>query len=308
MSFEVVAMVDKLYVMTTLQQREPGRAISRSTASGPATIRASVTYLQPTRERPVNYLYQPPAGTPRESCTYEPRVIDIHDGRADERGTIDRQGFELHDAPTRAGDLLDADQVMRVYYPELAELARHIAGGTHAYVFDHLVRMREPGRPPMTFGKRGASPYPSAAGRVHNDYTHVSGQRRLGVVLNDPRAEAAVTRFCIVTLWRSITDYPVLDTPLAMCDATTVAPGDLVAGDIRYRDRTGEIYLATYSAQHRWCYFPAMMRNEVLVFKQYDSAGDVTRFTLHAAFDHPDASPGAPPRRSIEARCLVTYT
>jgi hypothetical protein len=38
-----------------------------------------VSYLCSAAETPVNYLYAPPAGTPRENCTYEPRVIDIRD-------------------------------------------------------------------------------------------------------------------------------------------------------------------------------------------------------------------------------------
>ena len=72
---------------------------------------------------------------------------------------------------------------------------------------------------------------------------------------------------------------------------------------------TGEIYLVTHSADHRWWYAPAMERHEVLVFKQYDSASGVARFTPHAAFDHPDAPPGAPKRamRTSKLRCLVTY-
>lgn len=224
-----------------------------------------------------------------------------------DRLSVDREGFELREAPTRVDDFFDDAQVTQRYYAEIAELACVVAGATHAYVFDHLVRTREPSRSLGSFGERGRGGRADATGRVHNDYTEASGRRRLSLVLSDPRAEAAVRRFSILTLWRSITPYPVLATPLAVCDATSVPSADLVASEIRYRDRTGEIYLVTHRPDHRWWYAPAMERHEVLVFKQYDSATDVARFTPHAAFEHPDAPSDAPPRQSIEVRCLVTY-
>jgi hypothetical protein len=294
--------------MSILQHGEHPCARALDPPSVVRPIRAGVSYLCAAAEVPINYLYEPPTGTPRENCRYEQRVIDIHDCRPTvDRLSVDRQGFELREAPTRVADFFDDAQVTRSYYPEIAELARLVAGSTRAYVFDHLVRKREPSRPLMSFGERSRGARPDAAGRVHNDYTELSGRRRLSMVLNDAHAEAAVTRFGILTLWRSITPYPVLDTPLAVCDAGSVAAGDLVAGEIRYRDRTGEIYLVTHSPDHRWWYVPDMERNDVLVFKQYDSATGVARFTPHAAFDHPDAPAGALPRQSIEVRCLVTY-
>ena len=114
-------------------------------------------------------------------------------------------------------------------------------------------------------------------------------------------------RYCIVNIWRSIKG-PVLDTPLAVCDARSVMAKDLVNAEVRYPRRTGEIYLATHSPAHRWSYFSAMDRHEALVFKQYDSQlSGVSRYTPHAAFDHPDAPADAPLRESIEARCLVVF-
>ena len=114
-------------------------------------------------------------------------------------------------------------------------------------------------------------------------------------------------RYGIVNIWRSI-GAPVRDAPLAVCDARTIQVDDLVTADVHYRDRTGEIYLGVHNAHHQWFYFSAMQRAEALVFKQYDSqVSGVARFTLHAAFRHPDAPAGTPPRQSIEARCLVVY-
>ncbi|MFD2271173.1 CmcJ/NvfI family oxidoreductase [Undibacterium arcticum] len=120
-----------------------------------------------------------------------------------------------------------------VYYPEVAEIALAATGASRAFVFDHLVRKREPG-PPQAFGRRDGH-RPGAAGRVHCDFTVASAQRRLAAELRDPNAASKVQRYSIVNLWRSIR-HPVLDAPLALCDARTVAPGDLVASDIFLSD------------------------------------------------------------------------
>jgi hypothetical protein len=95
---------------------------------------------------------------------------------------------------------------------------------------------------------------------------------------------------------------------LAVCNACSISVKDLVAADLYYRDRVGELYLVQESRRHRWAYFSEMERNEALVFKVYDSqVNGVARFTPHSAFDLPDIPPDAPLRQSIEIRCLVTY-
>jgi hypothetical protein len=86
-----------------------------------------------------------------------------------------------------------------------------------------------------------------------------------------------------------------------------VSTNDLVASDVRYETRTGEIYLAAHSPAHRWFYFPEMEPSEALVFKQYDSDPRAPRFVPHAAFDHPETPDDAPLRQSIEARVLVVF-
>lgn len=109
----------------------------------------------------------------------------------------------------------------------------------------------------------------------------------------------------ILNFWRPILN-PALDAPLAVCDARTGSAQDLVAADIIYPTRTGEIYPLTYSPTHRWYYYPRMATSEVLAFKTYDSRLDRrARMTPHCAFNDPTTPPDAPLRRSIEARCLV---
>ncbi len=286
----------------------PPLARARSTTTDAPPVTAALGYLHPMAERPFNYMYEPPNGGPWQNCEYRQQAVAIRDARSRaSQLSVDREGFELWDAATAVRNFLDEEEVAKVYYPEIAEIARAVTGANRAYVFDHLVRKRELGRPPMTFGRRIDGDTPSAAGRVHNDYSLESGQRRLGMVLKNPAMAAAVQRYSIVNLWRSIR-HPVLDTPLAVCDARTVAADDLVASDILYPARSGEIYLAHYNPCHQWSYFSAMNRDEILVFKQFDSkTTDAARFTPHAAFDHPHMPADAPLRESIEIRCLLVY-
>lgn len=271
-------------------------------------VRAELGYIRHPATRPINYMYDPPPGVEKENCIYDFRRVQIEDARSlGAASSVHREGFELRAAPTEVGDFHDEEQIRRIYHAECAQLACAATGGSHAIVFDHLLRQREAGRPSLTFGRHGDGSQPGSVGRVHNDYSDESGQRRLGLVVSDAAAAAAVRRFCIVNIWRSVAG-PVLDTPLAVCDSTSVLPGDMVAGEVRYTNRRGEIYLYEYSSQHRWYYHPGMDRHEALIFKQYDSQrAGVARFTPHAAFDLPHIPDGAPLRQSIEVRCLVLF-
>lgn len=275
----------------------------------PAGVVAGLNYLVPTAERPVSYAFEPPPGVPWESCAYELRPMPIADGRrAGTRPGIDREGFELWDAPSAVTDFLDEQQIRSVYYAEAMELALQVTGARRAYVFDHLVRRRERDRSALSFGRRDTGDgRPAVNGRIHNDYTEASGRTRLGRVIEDAGEAARVRRFAIVNIWRSIRG-PVQDTPLAVCDARSVNAAELVESEVRYPRRTGEIYHLRHAPQHRWWYFDRMDRHEALVFKQYDSQlGGVARFVPHTAFDLPDVPADAPLRESIELRCLVVF-
>lgn len=288
------------------ETRQPGR-FSPIAAQIPSVV-TGLGYLKPMSVRPYNYMYEPPNGAPWQNCEYDVRTLRITDARSfSSRPSVHGEGFELWDAPSAVTDFFNEEAIVNVYYHEAAELACAVTGAKQAYVFDHLVRKREPGRPALAFGRHGDGNRPGAAGRIHNDYTEESGRKRLGLVLNDPGTAAEVERYSIVNIWRSIKG-PILDTPLAICDARTVSAADLVSSEVRYPTRTGEIYLVTHSPRHRWSYYSAMDRHEALIFKQYDSqVSGVARYTPHAAFDHPDMPPEAPLRESIEIRCLVVY-
>jgi hypothetical protein len=114
-------------------------------------------------------------------------------------------------------------------------------------------------------------------------------------------------RFAIIKVWRAI-NRPIESNPLAIADARSVAPDDLLIAERRYPHRVGQTYRLKYSPRHRWFYFPRMRRDEALVFKVYDSEKDGrARFTPHTSFEDPTTPANAAPRQSIEARALAFF-
>lgn len=270
-------------------------------------VHARLSYLSSHSRDPVSYAFTPPPGTPWESAQYDQQECFIADAGVRAGLGIDTNGFALLDAPTALRNPDDADEITALCYAEAIEIALAITGGTHAYVFDHLVRERDPVRAPLNFGRTTRGATPAANGRIHNDYTEVSGRRRLSMILRDSDLIPFVQHFSIINIWRTLRGV-VEDTPLALLDARSVASQDLVRGEVRYPHRNGEIYLVRNNPAHRWFYFPQMDRSHALVFKQYDSrTSGVARFTPHTAFDLPAIPADAPLRKSLEMRCLVAH-
>ena len=121
-------------------------------------------------------------------------------------------------------------------------------------------------------------------------------------------AEALLkNRFAIINLWRPIRG-PVLESPLALCDAQSLEEENLIAGDLKYPDRTGETYSITYNPNQRYYYFPKMQADEAVLIRCFDSAlKGARRFSAHTGFDDPTSPADALPRESLEVRTLVFF-
>jgi hypothetical protein len=266
-------------------------------------VDAALNYQTQTLQRPMTYQYMPPPGVPPTTRRNDPRTVEIYDARpiAHEL-SLDLQGFALVHHQTTVTDFYDEGQVREIYYPEMERLVKEVTGAVRTLVFDHIVRSV----PRLNRGQKGVK---APATSVHNDYTLGSAPQRVRDLLPTAEAEELLKhRFAIINVWRPIRE-PLLDAPIAVCDARTIALRDFVACDLRYPDRNGEIYLATYNPEHRWYYFPKMRVNEALLLKCYDSPRDGrARFTAHAAFVDPTTPPDEPGRESIEVRTLVFYS
>jgi hypothetical protein len=213
--------------------------------------------------------------------------------------TLDREGFAFQQHETKVKNFFDDAEVQERYYPEVIDLIKSVTGAIDVQVFDHTVRAPE--------GKAHRQP----VHRVHNDYTIKSGVQRLNDITNDPEKLATRLnhRFAFINAWRPITSYPVEELPLAVSDSRTMKHQDFVATDLIFNHRTGEIYYVPYKPEHQFYYFPQMHRDEVLLFKGYDSVDDghTARLAAHTAFQDPTSPSDARPRESIEVRAVAFF-
>jgi len=265
-------------------------------------VTADLNYLAPHLDRPRTYTFEPPSGEPRSNMVPEPHGVPIHDVRPiGETVSLDREGFALLRQRSSVKDFYDEEEVKNVYYPEAEQLIKAATGADRVFVFDHTVRKRVQGAADRDGGLR------QPVARVHVDHTDKSGPQRVRDLIPDEAEQLLKGRVQIINLWRPIRG-PLLDSPLAVCDARTVKPGELVASDLVYPDRVGETYSVKYNPDHQWFYVPRMTVDEVLLLKCFDSRTDGrARFAPHSAFADPTTPPDAPPRESIELRTLVFH-
>jgi hypothetical protein len=268
-----------------------------------AHVDAALNYLAPMTERPRNYACEPPAGVPRSNTAPETHTVPIYDMRpVASEISLDREGFALLRHETAIRDFWDDDELRNVYYPEAEVAIAHATGAARVFIFDHTRRKRVPGA-----DDRAAGMPRQPATRVHVDHTATSGPQRVRDLLGDEAEALLRGRVQVINLWRPIRG-PLRDAPLAVCDAGSVAPADLVPADLVYANRIGETYAVNYNPSHRWFFVPEMQRDEALLIKCFDSLADGrARFAPHTAFDDPTAPLDRLPRESIEIRSLVFH-
>jgi len=268
-----------------------------------AQVEAGLLYLEPTAGKPRSLEFEAPPGVPQTTAVYRERKVAIHDVRPIAATlSLDEQGFRLLRAPTRLKNFDAEDTITQQYYDEAIALLREVTGASRVVVFDHTIRRRIAGVSDRASGFP-RQPVP----RVHVDYTVKSGPQRLRDVLPDEASELLKKRFAVINVWRPI-NGPIQDSPLAVSDARSVANQDLIATDLVYPNRTGEIYYVKFNPAHKWFYAPAMRDDEVMLIKCYDSLDDGrARFVPHSAFVDPTTPANALPRQSIELRTLVFY-
>ena len=262
-------------------------------------VHAEIEFLAPGAGSLFAYGRDAPPGAEPATARCASHAVEIRDVRGSEPPRLDEHGGALGRWPTQVRRFDDDGHLRERYYPESAEFIRAALRADRVVVFDHNVR-------------RGGADDPRAAGHVgrpvhhaHTDYTPRSALQRLRQELG-PHAESGLSRYLQVNLWRPIRG-PVRDSPLALCDGASVTPGALRAVELRYPERTGEIYYLTYEPGQRWYFASDMSVDEAWLFKNFDSASPGPGHTApHSAFAHPRHARVAP-RESIEVRALALF-
>ena len=267
-----------------------------------AGVEAELNFIIPSNDgrKPFSHQYDPPAGQPVRSHPYANHKVFIQDGRAQaDAFSVDREGFALVRHTTRTADLYDEVALKNSYYPETEALLKAETGASKILIFDHTIRTSH-NQP------RGVGLPREAVLRVHNDYTLKSGPQRVRDLVPEEAEARLKKRFAIINVWRPIVG-PLQQFPLALGDAESLRADDVLATDLIYPDRVGEIYSIAYNPAQRWFYFPEMSRDEVVLIKTYDSDPARARFSAHGAFADPNFPDPKVLRESIEIRALVFW-
>lgn len=266
-------------------------------------IRATINYTVDNGTPPDYYFYEPEPSVKLNPPGTDVREVDIHDAWP-LRGQLsaDREGFELHDFAGRFDHFDDEESVRRAFYPQVVEFVKRHTGAKRVEVFDHTIRKRLP----ADLKQQTVVQRPAVL-LVHSDYTPRSGPQRVRDIVPDDADQLLQLRVAFFNVWKPLYRR-VEELPLAMCDARTADPGDMLLMDLKYRDRTGEIYVMRHSPKHRWHYFPRMEAHHALLLKTYDSETDGrARFMGHTAFEDPNTPPDAMKRESIEVRTMAFF-
>jgi hypothetical protein len=253
-------------------------------------VHGDLTFVVPSADKPYSYAYEPPPGTPASNIAYESRPVRIQSAR-DVAGqlSLDVQGVALVDHRSAVRDFWDEAQTLALGHPETAQLVKDVTGASRVVVFDHTLRRRADG-----IADRTADAPRQPATRAHVDQTIASGPQRVRDLMGEQAEALLAGRAAIINVWRPIR-HAARDWPLAFGDARTIAAADLVASDLVFPHRRGEIYLVGYNPAQRWLYIPDLAPDEALLIKCWDSDTTVARFAPHTAFQDPTTPAGTPP-------------
>jgi hypothetical protein len=123
------------------------------------------------------------------------------------------------------------------------------------------------------------------------------------------------------SVWRPLVTA-VGDWPVGLVDGRTLSEGDLIEVDHLHKNHAGSAMYLQYNPKQRFSYLSEQRRDEVLIFKNFDSKSVQSRCRYrgttikdrkinillgapHAAFQHPSPPSDVQPRESIEIRALV---
>lgn len=277
----------------------------------PEAVDTRIDYLIPTSR--INRRFWAP-GAELNTGVYDSYPVRIRNARlSPEPITLDTHGFCLARHESRIADFRDVEMVNALYPDEVAEVARMLTG------CDLVVPLGGQLRSPIIEGP-GIQP---PAAEAHVDFTTKTANR-IAASIYEKAAPGGpgYDRFIAFSLWRTFSPPPQ-DWPLALCDYRSVDDADGVPntkvdvdvipeGDALFAPIEGEEEMTAatifkHSPEHRWYYFPDMVRDEVVFIKFHDSDHGRAWRAPHTAF-HDTSRPDAKTRESYEFRAFAFFS
>ncbi|WAT18127.1 CmcJ/NvfI family oxidoreductase [Aurantiacibacter sp. MUD11] len=258
--------------------------------------------------------------------TYSDHEVIIRDGMPiRDHFTLDTHGFMIARSASAVTDFYDRATVERLYEREVEADVVRLTGAdkcaargwmlrTSADLTEHASKKSE------GYTHHGGLQPP--AGEAHVDTAPRTAERMARQTYEQCFPDGpGFKRFLITSHWRTFSPPPQ-DIPLALCDGRTSFGGEekdntllivdeFPEGDALTAPVPGEedmlaATIFSYHPSHRWWYFAGMERDDVLLFKFYDSDHERTWRCPHSAFV--DGSAKAPNvRESIECRSVAFW-
>ncbi len=267
------------------------------------SVRAEISYSVDNGKPIDYYFYDPEPGIVLNPPGTDKRIVEIANGwPMAQKFHVDREGFEIRDFGADFADFDNEEAIKSIFYQQIIDFVKRNTGAKRVEVFDHTLRKRLP-----SDLKQQTTTSRPAVLLVHSDYTPKSGVQRVHDVVPNDAEKLLEGRVAFYNVWKSLYDV-VEELPLAMCDAQSSIDEDMLLMELKYKERTGEIFVVRHSATHKWYYFPKMGPEKALLLKTYDSETDGrARFMAHTAFEDPTTPEGALKRQSVEIRTMAFF-
>ncbi|KAK3053970.1 hypothetical protein LTR09_005250 [Extremus antarcticus] len=258
--------------------------------------------------------YPGTAGYQRRKFDTKPMIINDLRGK-EQDFTLERNGFTVLKGHWSETDVEDTpEHIQNVVFPETIAAVKKASGASDVLCFSHLVRRHLASAVKEQAEKLKDSDTVTAPGPTIFAHCDNSCDGALTVLENNVPADELEKRknrrWAIMNVWRPLV-RPVTREPLALLDAATVEPEDLVGvlalfpedkkaafGNAYPKGRGFETSQILARDTHKWWYASQLDPSEAYLFKQFDSKTDGrARQTPHTAFQ--SALDHGPPRNSM---------
>lgn len=274
-------------------------------------VEGTLEYLSP--HSTLNRRYVAP-GAELNAGQYDRHTVVIRNARPVQgEMSLASHGFTIVHHPSAVADFKDRQQLETVYRAEIEHLVRQETGADRVVAFAWTVR---------NAAHTGAEVQPPATD-VHVDYASDRAEGLARAMLRQAGTpEFKFRRFVAINLWRALS-APPQDWPLALCDGRSVDPAegvrnamirvgalpekDAIPAQLADDPARPEAFVFHFNPLHRWYYFPDMGREELLLFKLYDSNRTGAWRVPHASFADPTVR-NAAPRESVEIRTVAYFS
>lgn len=279
--------------------------------TSPADVEATLNFVR--RDSAINRRFTFP-GDEVNTGKFEPHRVTIRDARAaPARPTLATHGFELFEHRSAIRNFKDRAELDANYTAEVTAAIEDITGADLVMPIGYVLR---------TSADTSAGQAQPPASDVHVDMAPDHAPRLADMMFERAHGEhKTYRRFLATSLWRAFSPPPQ-DWPLALCDGTSIAPGEGVHNYlVRVASRPDPVQMLApiegeqelpaalifrHAPHHRFYYFPDMNRDEIVLLKLHDSDHSQAWFAPHTAF-HDERRGGTHTRESIEFRTIAYW-